>query len=88
MSDIILSKGEKMNEQALKNVLYYNVLGQCALKVHTQDQIISFINGEISFDSFDLESKEDLSNYYELIKDCYFMETNEFLPNIFYVEVK
>ena len=75
-----------IREDALKEVMRITVLGRCDIKYHTRVQLIDYVYNGAPLDSFDNETKKDLSGLYEIISHDYFLETNETIPNIFYVE--
>ena len=71
------------NEQALKTVLKKNVLYNCIMSPHAQEQIEKYVYEGFPLDYFDSETKKELSNYYKIIKNAYYLETKEYIPNIF-----
>ena len=73
----------KINEEALKEVFKKNVLYICMISLHAQSQISEYIKGNIPLTYFDDETKKELSDFYNVIKNAYYLETNEYIPNIF-----
>ena len=74
-----------MNENVLKQTLeYISEVGY--ITSDTREKLTAFIYGNASFDIFDDKNKRELSSFYEVMKKYYMEHTNEFLPNIFYVE--
>lgn len=72
-----------IDEKALKKVLHREVLFICIVSKHTEEQLINYIFNNAPLSSFDSQSKKELAEYYSIIKDAYFLETKDFIPNIF-----